>query len=101
MRHSELKMLVGDRPFLWKWLSVNKLCVTQFISETEIVQLSRDGLDCEPIEQRHSLSDDDEISDFELISYFEEKSIELRCECGAESIGVGSHSHWCGKASVA
>jgi hypothetical protein len=35
-----------------------------------------------------------------LIDWFDEVS-ELKCECGAESIGVNNHSSWCGKASAA
>ena len=38
--------------------------------------------------------------EWNLIDYFVDNST-LKCECGAESIGVNTHSSWCRKASAA
>jgi hypothetical protein len=37
----------------------------------------------------------------EAVRWVVEDWFESKCECGAESIGMNTHSHWCGKASAA
>lgn len=44
-------------------------------------------------------SDLQAICEWKLVDYFGDHT-ELKCECGAESIGVSAHSHWCAKAAA-
>lgn len=104
MTFKELKQIVGDKPFVWKkW----KNCYPG-ASEKEIIGQLFENRDIDPITGLdHTISNveweviqNNNDVGLILVDWFDSTTEAVKCECGAESIGVGAHSHWCGKAEI-
>lgn len=80
-------------------LQVTAWVLCEHLTSNRGVTLYRDELELAPttqygngLQQLHAIFD--ELTDAAYANYF---VLDKKCECGAESLGYNTHSHWCQK----